>query len=186
MTAPAHPSISNGSQPSDHELAVALTAGTVLLELPYRSHRTQVIATRCGVFGRRDVLGCFLEIGPQTMHQWMPLPSPEAAIAWCRNTAAASLYGITPARIDQNFAVWHGNGWSAEVDLYRQRYVIAVGLHPGTTYEVLEARETPDEPRAVTEARGWAWLADKMPEPLTHWPATMVDEFARRGLLAAE
>ncbi|MFD9692677.1 hypothetical protein ACFWXO_43755 [Kitasatospora sp. NPDC059088] len=189
MTAHPHPPIPSGaigSQPSDHDLAEALATGTVLLELPYRGHRTQVVATPYGAFGRRDRLGCFLEIAAQTMHQWTPFPNPEAATAWCRNTAAASLYGMTPARVDQNFAVWHGNGWSVEIDLRRQRYIIAVGLHPGTTYEVLAARETPDEPLAAAEARGWAWLIDKMPEPLTHWPTSMVDEYCRRGLLAAE
>ncbi|MFB7673143.1 hypothetical protein ACFC26_17215 [Kitasatospora purpeofusca] len=181
---PPFPGTATGQRPSESELANALAAGTVLLELPYRGHRYQAVATDFGAFGRRDVFGCLLEIGPQTMHQWTQFPSPEAATAWCRNTAAAALFNIGPSHVDRYFAVWHGHGWSVEIDQRRQRYTVAIGPHPGATYEVLEARGSADEPLAQTEARGWAWLIDKMPVPISNWPTAMADEYQRRVSLA--
>ncbi len=171
-------------RPSDHALAKALAAGPVLLQLPYRGHSAQIVATEFGVFGRRDIFGCYPEVQPQSLGQWTRFPGPDAAAAWCRNTVAAMLHNISPARVDRDFAVWHGSGWSVEIDLRRQRYTIAVGLNPGVTFEVLEARESADEPQAAVEARGWAWLIERMPESPHHWPTGMADEYCRRVLLA--
>ncbi len=170
--------------PSDRELADALAAGTVLLELPYRGHRAQIVATAHGVFGRRDVFGCFVEIGVHNLRQWTRLDSPEAGVAWCHSALAEILYRTTPAGVSRHHAVWHGDGWSAEIDLDRQRYTVATGKSPTATYNLLEARESADEPLAVVEARGWAWLLQQVPISVPDWPRTMAEEYLRRVLLA--
>ncbi|WP_030273016.1 hypothetical protein [Streptomyces sp. NRRL B-24484] len=184
---PAHPETAISSfnpRPSDSALAEALAAGTVLLELRYRGNRHQIVATNYGVFGRHDVLGCYLDIRPQTLNQWTRFPGPTTAAAWCRDTAASMLRNSSQTGVDRDFAVWHGNGWSVEIDLHRQQYTIAVGMSPGVAYEVLEARADQKEAAADVEARGWAWLLARMPEAPDRWPGSMADEYCRRVLLA--
>ncbi|WP_033818563.1 hypothetical protein [Kitasatospora sp. MBT63] len=188
MNALPHPPQQQGDspdgQPSDRELAAALAAGTVLLELPYRGHCVQAVSTDFGVFGRRDVFGCLGEIAPHTMNQWTRFPDQQAATAWCRNVLAESLYRVGPAGVGRHFAVWQGTGWAAEIDLDRQRYTFATGTPPAAAYDVLDAREDADEPLTAVEARGWAWLLDRMPDPVSQWPRSMTDEYLRRVLMA--
>ncbi|MFJ5926537.1 hypothetical protein ACIQF6_28440 [Kitasatospora sp. NPDC092948] len=167
-----------------HDLAEALATGTVILDLPYRGHRVQAVTTRFGAFARRDVFGCFAKISPDTLGEWRSFTTEEAATAWCCNSLAGSLYRTSPAGVDRQFAVWHGSRWSVEIDAHRQRYTLATGTSPNATYDVLDAREDPDERLAAVEARGWAWILERMPIPVPHWPRTMADEYLRRVLLA--
>ncbi|MFJ1757279.1 hypothetical protein [Kitasatospora sp. NPDC088134] len=172
-----------GRPVSVHDLAEALAAGTVVLDLPYRGHRVQAVVTGFGAFARRDVFGCFAPISPDTLGGWWAFADVESATAWCCNSLAGSLYRISPAGVGRQFAVWHGSGWSVEIDLGRQRYTIATGASPAATFEVLEAREGADEPLGLVEARGWAWLLGRMPIPAPDWPRSMIDEYLSRVLL---
>ncbi|MQS17597.1 hypothetical protein F7Q99_36780 [Streptomyces kaniharaensis] len=163
------------------EFATAINSGTVEYELPHRGEITQVVSTDLGPFGRTSVLGVLREtwFGDQS-NQWIVFPNLQAALAWSRSTVAQWLREHNGTYSNQHFAVWHGTTWwSVEIDRYRQRYTVVVGLAPGVMVECYDSKaEMPDahEPRALTEARGWARVVELLPVGREDWPWGMANE----------
>ncbi|MFI9332948.1 hypothetical protein ACIGZJ_36110 [Kitasatospora sp. NPDC052868] len=177
-------------------LAEAINAVAPVYELPYRGELIQVAQTTAGSFGRTSVLGTFPDdwlveqeirtygvlretwFGDQAS-RWVEFPNPATAAAWARTTVVHWLEDHSGDRVDQHFAVWRGQGWTVEIDRYRQRYTVAVGMAPGVSVDVFDAAADalPGERQEVTTARAWDRLLSLMPVGPTDWPWSMADEY---------
>ncbi|MFJ5122357.1 hypothetical protein [Kitasatospora sp. NPDC088548] len=132
------------------------------------------------MFGRASVFGVLRETRFGSTSQWTAFPNLQTGLAWSQSTVARWLRK-NEAGADRYFAVWHGRTWwSVQIDRRRQRYTVVVGLAPGVLVKCYDSRaDMPceHEPRALTEARGWARVVELLPVGREDWPWGMVSEY---------